>query len=330
MAARRALVTGIAGQDGSYLAERLLGEGVEVVGVVRPGGDREPANLAAVIGELTLVEAALEDHAALRAVVGDVRPDELYHLAAPTFVPDSWADPTATVQAIAGGTAALLAAVLAGAPDASVVVASSSEVFGDAGESPQTERSPMRPRSPYGVAKLAAHGLVGTMRERHGLRAASAITFNHESVRRPERFLPRKVTRGAAAIALGLQDELVLGDLDAVRDWSDARDVVRALTLIARADAPGDFVLASGVGRTVGDLVQAAFDRAGADPEGRIRVDPAFVRPPEAWAPVGDPTRARRLLGWEPEFSFEDTIGAMVEADLAALRASSAVGAPPG
>jgi GDPmannose 4,6-dehydratase len=181
------------------------------------------------------------------------------------------------------------------------------------------ERTPMRPRSPYGVAKLCAHGLVGTQRER-GLHASSAIMFNHESPRRPEHFLPRKVTRGAAAIALGLQETLELGDLAAVRDWSDARDIVRGLVLMARAPQPADHVLASGVGRTVQQLVDVAFAHAGADP-GAVRVNPEFVRPPEPWPQVGDPARAADRLGWRCEIGFEQTIGEMVDADLAELRA---------
>ncbi|MCW3038391.1 MAG: GDP-mannose 4,6-dehydratase, partial [Solirubrobacterales bacterium] len=289
MAAPRALITGIGGQDGSYLAERLLADGYEVVGLLRPPADGRPPNLDAVAGRYAVVPGDLADPASLRRAVEEVRPDVLYHLAAPTFVPDSWTDPTATLAAIAGGTATLLGAVLAVVPEARVVVASSAEIFGDAGESPQSERSPMRPASPYGVAKLAAHGLVQTMRAHHGLHASSAITFNHESPRRPARFLPRKVTRGAAAIKLGLQDELVLGDLAAIRDWCDARDVVRGLQLMSQAAEPGDYVLASGVARTVGSLVDAAFGAAGVASAGRIRVDPAFVRPPEATQPLGDP-----------------------------------------
>jgi GDPmannose 4,6-dehydratase len=197
-----------------------------------------------------------------------------------------------------------------------VYVATSSEIFGDSGESPQHERSPMRPRTPYGVAKLAAHGLVGAFRERHGMFAVSGITYNHESPRRPPHFLPRKVTRAAAAIALGLEDELVLGDLGAVRDWSHAQDVVRGAALALQAGEPRDYVLASGVGRTVRDLVAAAFAAAGVEPDGRVRVDPALVRPPEGTPLVGDPSRARRELGWEPQHSFEETIAEMVAADL--------------
>jgi GDPmannose 4,6-dehydratase len=306
---RRALITGVSGQDGSYLAELLAGEGHEIVGLVRPGRPA-PAGVARV------VEADLLDHDALVAAVAEVAPDDLYHLAAPTFVPASWDDPSEIVAAVTGATAALLAGARRTDPAMRVYVATSSEIFGDSGESPQHERSPMRPRTPYGVAKLAAHGLVGAFRERHGMFAVSGITYNHESPRRPPHFLPRKVTRAAAAIALGLEDELVLGDLDAVRDWSHAQDVVRGAALALAAGEPRDYVLASGVGRTVRDLVAAAFAAAGVEPDGRVRVDPAFVRPPEATPLIGDPSRARRELGWEPQHSFEETIAEMVAADL--------------
>jgi GDPmannose 4,6-dehydratase len=310
------LITGISGQDGHYLAARLAAEGCEVVGLVRRG--------TAGVGASALVEGDLADPGSLRAAVAETAPDELYHLAAPTFVPASWDDPTATMAAIAGGTAALLAAVREHAPACRVVVATSSEIFGDAGESPMSERTPMRPTSPYGVAKLAAHGLVATMRA-HGMHASSAITFNHESPRRPERFLPRMVTRGAAAIALGLQETLELGDLRAVRDWSDARDTVRGYVLMARAADPGDYVLASGVARTVQDLVDVAFAHAAAD-TGAVRIDPALVRAPEPWPLVGDPARAQERLGWRCEIPFEQTIAEMVDADLAQLSAAAAPG----
>jgi GDPmannose 4,6-dehydratase len=259
--------------------------------------------------------------------VQEAAPDEIYHLAAPTFVPDSWEDPSEVTAAIATGTAALLAAAGALGDGVRVLVATSSEIFGDAGVSPQSESSPMRPRSPYGVAKLAAHGLVGTLRAHHGRFLVSAITFNHESPRRPERFLPRKVSAGVAAIATGRAETLVLGDLRAVRDWSHARDVVDGMVLALRHREPGDYVLASGVGRKVGDLVDAAFAAAGVSrrlPDGgdRIDVDPRFVRPPERWPPVGDPTRARDVLGWKPRISFEQLVGEMVESDLAWLGAA--------
>jgi len=315
--ARRALITGISGQDGSYLADLLLAEGLQVAGVVRGGASRE---LPGVPGAVTLLDGDLSDPSTLRAALDEVRPHELYHLAAPTFVPDSWEDPSGVLAEIAGATASLLAAARAVDPATRVFVATSSEIFGDAGHSPQHERSPMRPRSPYGVAKLAAHGVVGTMRERHGQFAVSGITYNHESPRRPQRFVTRKITRGAAAIALGLQDELVLGDLQAVRDWSHARDIMRGARLALAASEPADYVLASGVARTVQHFVDAAFAAAGADPGGRIRVDPAFVRPPEPTVLVGDPSRARERLGWRVETPFEALVTEMVEADLAELR----------
>jgi GDPmannose 4,6-dehydratase len=318
VSARRALITGVTGQDGSYLAELLAAKGYEVTGVVRDPGDRGrvPDGVAVVAGDLA-------DPPSLARAVAEIAPHELYHLAAPTFVPASWEDPASVMAAIPGATGTLLNAAAGVDPAMRVFVATSSEIFGDAGESPQTERSPMHPRSPYGIAKLAAHQLVGVLRERLGLYAVSGITYNHESPRRPAHFLPRKVTRGAAAIALGLQDELVLGDLGAVRDWTHAADIVRGAWLSLQAEEPSDYVFASGVARTVGDLVDAAFRAAGVSSEGRVRVDPAFVRPPEATPPVGDPSHARAALGWAPEIAFEDLIGEMVATDLAELGAEA-------
>jgi GDPmannose 4,6-dehydratase len=317
--ARRVLITGITGQDGSYLAEQLLADGCEVVGMVRPGGAGLPGSLC---DRVSAVEAGLGNDDELARAVSDVAPDQLFHLAAPSFVPESWDRPGAFIGEIAGATGTLLRAA-ASLDSCRVFVATSAEIFGDCGESPQSELTPMRPRSPYGVAKLAAHGLVGAMRERFGLFAVSGILFNHESPRRPQHFLPRKVTRGAAAISLGLQDELVLGSLDAVRDWSHAADVMRGARLALAADEPRDYVFASGVGRTVGDLVGTAFDAASV-PEAKrvVRVDPAFVRPPEPVAPVGDATLARTTLGWTPQVSFEAMIAEMVAADIEALRHS--------
>jgi GDPmannose 4,6-dehydratase len=308
----RALITGITGQDGSYLREALLADGHEVVGMVR-----EEVRIDGV----RTVHGDLADPASLRAAVLDTAPDELYHLAAPTFVPASWKDPAGTLALVAGATATLLQAARELGGGVRVLVASSGEIFGAARVSPQDEDTPMRPRSPYGVAKLAAFGLVDTLRSKHGLHASSAIAYNHESPRRPERFLPRKVARGAAAIKLGLQDELVLGDLAAVRDWCHARDVVRGYRLMLAQDAPGDYVLASGAGRTVGELVDAAFACVGLDPAAYVRVDEALVRPSERTPPVGDITKARERLGWAPETSFEAMIEEMVLADLAALSA---------
>ncbi len=318
MPARTALITGISGQDGSYLADLLLAEGYEVTGMIRPGngrGEFTPEGVGIVTGELLEPES-------LRRAVADVAPDELYHLAAPTFVPDSWKDPTETMQAIAGSTATLLAIAAAEMPGMRMFFACSSEIFGEAGVSPQDEMTPTRPRTPYGVAKLAAHGLVRTMRERHGLFAVSGILYNHESPRRPEHFLPRKVTRGAAAIAAGQAESLELGDLRAVRDWSHAADIMRGARLALQAPEPADYVFASGVAHTVGDLVDTAFAAVGLEPAGYVHVNPEFVREPEATPPVGDPSRARQVLGWEPEHTFEDLIGEMVAADVAALGGS--------
>lgn len=330
MPARRTLITGVTGQDGSYLAELLLAGGDEVIGTVRrPDGALEAAGLSALEGRVRLLAADLLEPDSLRRAIAEAQPDEIYHLAAPTFVPDSWDDPTEVMAAVGTATATVLAA--AGALDGvRVLVASSSEIFGDAGVSPQSETAPMRPRSPYGIAKLAAHGLVGTLRARHDRFLVSAITFNHESPRRPERFLPRKVSAGVAAIASGRAETLTLGDLSAVRDWSHARDVVAGMVLALRHETPGDYVFASGVPHTVGDLVDAAFDAAGiprlvpdpAAPGGlrdRVLVDPRFVRPPERWPPVGDPAKARTQLGWRPQRSFEQLVGELVGEDLRLL-----------
>ena len=319
MSAPRSLITGVTGQDGSYLAELLLEQGHDVIGLVRPPADRElPAPVRALHADMDVVAADVGDHDAFAQAVRDVRPDRLYHLAAPTFVPRSWDDPAGTLRDVGEATATVLG--LARELDLRVVVAASPEIFGDAGESPQAEGSPKRPRSPYGVAKLAAHELVRVMREGCDVHACSVITYNHESPRRPERFVTRKITRGAAAIKLGLEEELALGDLGARRDWSHARDVVRGIALAVDHETPGDYVLASGTARTVGDFVDAAFAAAGVDPEGRVRVDPRFVRPPEPTVLVGDPSRARSVLGWEPMVSFEELVGEMVEADLTRLR----------
>lgn len=323
---RRVLITGVTGQDGSYLAERLLADGDEVIGAVRShdAAFGQAESIAHLEGRVPLLPMDLLDPDSIRRAVAEAAPDEIYHLAAPTFVPDSWEDPSEVVATIATGTATLLAAAGALGNDVRVLVASSSEIFGDAGVSPQSESAPMRPRSPYGVAKLAAHGLVGTLREHHGRFLVSAITYNHESPRRPERFLPRKVSAGVAAIAAGRADTLTLGDLRAVRDWSHARDVVAGMVLALRHSEPSDYVLASGVGRTVEQLVDVAFAAAGVERtplngRDRVVVDQRFVRPPEPCPPVGDPSRARVVLGWQPQISFEQLVAEMVAADLKRL-----------
>lgn len=308
----RALVTGVAGQDGSILSEMLLADGHDVVGLVRRDPDQPLEGVRLIRGDLLDAES-------LRRAVADARPDWIFHLGAPSFVPQSWERPVETFTAIAAATAVIFDAAAALDGGVRVYVSSSAEIFGDAGESPQNEASPCRPLTPYGVAKLAALQLARVWRGR-GLHVSGGIAYNHESERRPERFVTRKVTRGAAAIALGLADELVLGDLDAVRDWSAARDVMAAARLMVEQDEPDDYVLASGVGRTVRDLVEVAFAAAGVDLEGHVRVDPALVRAPQATLPIGDPAKARKRLGWRPAISFEELIASMVAHDLRELR----------
>jgi GDPmannose 4,6-dehydratase len=237
-------------------------------------------------------------------------------LAAPSFVPASWEKPAETLAAIGGSSATLLATMREMELPARLFVAGSSEIFGDAGVSPQNEDTPCRPRSPYAIAKLAAHGLVGRLREHDGLHASSGITYNHESERRPERFVTRRITRAVAAIALGRQEELALGVLDAVRDWSFAGDIVRGAWLMLQQEQPGDYVLASGVAHTVAEFAQAAFACLDLDAGRYVRVDPQRVRVPESTPSVGDPSRARERLGWVPELSFEQLVERMVRADL--------------
>jgi GDPmannose 4,6-dehydratase len=303
----RALVTGVTGQDGYLLAERLVAEGIEVFGLARRADSDVPAGTRVLPGDLL-------DPDSLRAAVAESRPDELYHLAAPTYVPDSYEEPGRTFREVAVATEVLLDA----APGR-IFVASSSEIFGNALTSPQNEDHPRRPRNPYGGAKVAAHEAVTAARAR-GVHAVAGILYNHESTRRPERFVPRRVSVGVAKIKLGLAEELTLGDLDAVRDWSAATDVMAGAILALRHDEPGDYVLASGVGRTVRELVEVAFAHAGLDPAGRVAIDPQFTRGVEAVPLVGDPSKARSVLGWQPQVSFEELIAQMVDYDVARLR----------
>jgi GDPmannose 4,6-dehydratase len=319
---QRALITGVSGQDGSYLAELLSDEGLELHGVVREHADGDSPNLEKVRGVLTLHDGDLQLRGTLRAIIAETAPDEIYHLAAPAFVPDSWLAAADTLAGIATLTAELIDAVRDHVPHARVVVATSREIFGAHAPSPQREETPCAPSSPYGVAKLAAHQLVGLLRAHNGLHLSSAILFNHESPRRHPLFLSRKVTAAAAAISLGRQDELALGDLAAVRDWSAARDIVRGLRLMAAAPEPADYVLASGKGRTVRELVDVAFACVGLDAGRYLRVDPQLVRPPETSPAIGDPGLARERLGWNAPTSFEELIAEMVAADLAALAAA--------
>ena len=320
-------MTGIAGQDGSFLTELLLEHGYRVVGTVR-GAPADPLGSSEHLrAQDELVHADLLEPSTLTAAVADARPDELYHLAAPSFVPDSWEWPAETIQAISAATGTLLEAVRDHSPHTRVFVATSSLIFGDAQESPQHEDTPCRPLNPYATAKLAAHQLVAQLRGHAGAYACSGILYNHESERRPESFVTRKITRAAAAIKLGLEQEVQLGDLSAIRDWSFAGDVMRGAWLMLQQEAPDDYILASGVGRTVQEFADAAFARVGLNPRDHIRVDPDLVRLPEQTPQVGDPSRARDRLGWDHTLGFEELVARMVDADLEALTAR---GAPQG
>lgn len=317
---RRALITGLSGQDGSFLAEFLLEADYEVVGMIR-GEPEGPLGVAEHLrGRVETVRGDLLDGERLSELVAVIRPQELYHLAAPSFVPDSWRKPAETIAAISEATAVLLEAVRAHSPDTRAFIAASAAIFGDAAHNPQHEDTPCRPRNPYAVAKLAGHLLTGRLRAHDGLFACSGILYNHESERRPETFVPRKITRAAAAIKLGLAQEVTLGALDAVRDWSFAGDIVRGMWLMLQQDQPDDYILASGIPRTVADLADAAFAHVGLEAREYIRVDPTLVRLGETMPLVGDPTRARERMGWRPSLTFEELIERMVEADLRELR----------
>ena len=273
-----ALITGVTGQDGSFLAELLLAKGYRVSGLVRGSPEGTLGYAEHLRGEMELVHGELLEPETLRAAVRQVRPQEIYHLAAPSFVPASWEAPGETMRAIAGSTAALLEAVRESDPAIRVYVSASGAIFGDTDESPQREDTACRPTSPYAIAKLAAHRLAGALRVHDGLHVSSGITYNHESERRPERFVTRKVSRAAAAIALGRQRELTLGSLDAVRDWSFAGDIVRGAWLMLQQEHGDDYVLASGVPHTVGELAREAFACVDLDAQRYVRVDPKLVR----------------------------------------------------
>jgi GDPmannose 4,6-dehydratase len=313
--ARRALITGISGQDGSYLAELLVGKGYEVFGIVRGSPTAHYENLAAIRGEITLLQGDLLDHLTLLDAVSQAQPDELYNLAATSFVPASWHQPVMTAQFTAVGVTSMLEAIRITNPHVRIYQASSSELFGGADVSPQVESTPFRPRNPYAVAKLYGHLMVASYRDRYGLHASSGILYNHESPRRPLDFVTRKVTHAAAAISLGLTDELRLGDLDARRDWSFAGDCVEAMWLMLQQDQADDYVVSSGVSHSVRELVECAFSSLDLDWEPYVKVDSALVRPQDPTPLVGDSTKARERLGWEPKVNFEELIPAMVEAD---------------
>jgi GDPmannose 4,6-dehydratase len=322
---RRALITGIAGQDGSYLAEFLLAKGYEVFGVVRGSPLAPYPNLERVREDIQLLQGDLLDQMTLLDAITRSEPDELYNLAATSFVPASWRQPVMTAQFTAVGVTSMLEAVRITNPHLRVYQASTSEIFGATTESPQSETTPFVPRNPYAVAKLYGHLMVATYREHYGIHASSGILYNHESPRRPPEFVTRKVTRTAAAIKLGLADELRLGDLEATRDWSYAGDVAEAMWLMLQLERGDDYVVCSGASRTVRELVNTAFGLLDLDPEPHVVVDPQFIRPPDPMPLVGDPSKARRQLGWEPQTSFEELVQLMIENDLALLSSADSL-----
>jgi GDPmannose 4,6-dehydratase len=319
------LITGIAGQDGSYLAEALLAKGYEVFGVVRGSPLAPYPNLERVRDDIQLLQGDLLDQMTLLDAITRSEPDELYNLAATSFVPASWRQPVMTAQFTAVGVTSMLEAVRITNPHLRVYQASTSEIFGATTESPQSEMTPFVPRNPYAVAKLYGHLMVSTYREHYGMHASSGILYNHESPRRPPEFVTRKVTRTAAAIKLGLAAELRLGDLDATRDWSYAGDVAEAMWLMLQQERGDDYVVCSGASRTVRELVDTAFGLLDLDAESFVVVDPQFIRPPDPVPLVGDPSKAQRQLGWEPQTSFEELVQLMVENDLALLSSADSL-----
>jgi GDPmannose 4,6-dehydratase len=314
-----ALITGITGQDGSYLAELLLGKGYDVYGVVRRASTESFDRIEHIRDRLTLVQADLLDQSSLVSALIESEPDEVYNLAAQSFVPTSWSQPVLTAEFTAVGVTRLLEAVRQVNPKIRFYQASSSEMYGRVLEVPQSESTPFYPRSPYGVAKVYGHYITVNYRESYDLFACSGILFNHESPRRGLEFVTRKVSDGVARIKLGLADELPLGNLDAHRDWGFAGDYVEAMWLMLQQDEPDDYVVATGETHTVERLVELAFARVGLDPEKHVVVDPAFIRPAEVDLLIGDATHAREKLGWDPKVDFEGLVNMMVDADLMRL-----------
>ena len=319
----RALITGITGQDGSYLAELLLDKGYEVWGVVRRASTESYERIEHLRDRLNFVQADLLDQPSLTEALLRAEPDEVYNLAAQSFVPTSWTQPVLTAEFTAVGVTRQLEAIRQVNPGIRFHQASSSEMFGRVLETPQSESTPFYPRSPYGVAKVYGHYITVNYRESYGMYACSGILFNHESPRRGLEFVTRKVTDGVARIKLGLADHLTLGNLDARRDWGFAGDYVDAMWRMLQQDEPDDYVVATGVTNTVGRLVELAFAHADLDRDAHVRTDPALIRPAEVDLLVGDPAKARERLGWEPAVSFERLVQMMVDADLERLRRSA-------
>ncbi len=318
-----ALITGITGQDGSYLAEFLLEKGYRVVGMTRRSSTATNERIAHLDGRLSLIQGDLLDQASLVAALREIRPDEVYNLAAQSFVPTSWNQPVLTGEFTALGVTRTLEAIRQVDPSIRFYQASSSEMFGNVRHSPQNEETPFYPRSPYGVAKAYGHFITINYRESYGLHTVSGILFNHESPRRGREFVTRRVTDGVARIALGLATELHLGNLDAQRDWGFAGDYVRAMWLMLQQNRASDYVIATGIPHSVRDLCEIAFARVELDYRDHVVVDPGLLRPAEVDHLVGDASKARGELGWEPTVDFRALIEMMVDADLERLRRQS-------
>ena len=322
--AKRAIITGITGQDGSYLAELLLGKGYEVFGVVRRLSAPNVWRIEHLLGKITLLQADLLDQLSLIKAVDAVRPHEFYNLAAMSFVPASWDQPMLTGEFNSQGVTRCLEAIRQVDTSIRFYQASSSEMFGKVRQVPQSEDTPFYPRSPYGVSKVFGHYITVNYRESYGLYACAGILFNHESPRRGLEFVTRKVTDGVARIKLGLTDTLSLGNLNAKRDWGFAGDYVRAMWTMLQQDAPDDYVVAMGVTHSVQDLVELAFGHVGLDWRAHVRQDPAFLRPAEVDLLIGDASKARRVLQWAPEIDFTGLIAMMVDADIERLTTAAA------
>jgi GDPmannose 4,6-dehydratase len=329
---RSALITGVTGQDGSYLAELLLDKGYQVHGLVRRSSTEKFDRIDNIRDQLTLHQGDLLDQRSLVDALRASQPDEIYNLAAMSYVAVSWVQPTLTAEFTGVGVTRMLEAMREVCPEARFYQASSSEMYGKVREMPQNEATPFYPRSPYGVAKAYGHFITVNYRESYGLHASSGILFNHESERRGLEFVTRKISWHAAAIKLGLIDKLQLGNLDAQRDWGYAPDYVEAMWRMLQQDEADDYVVATGQAHSVRDCVEVAFDHAGVSVDGRVEIDPTFMRPAEVEHLVGDSSKARRVLGWEPGTSFEEMIRAMVDADYKLLsrgERSPAAGAEP-
>ena len=317
---RRALITGITGQDGSYLSELLLRKGYRVYGLVRRSSSTNYDRLGPLQDQVTMIPGDLLDSSSLISAIQIAEPDEVYNLAAQSFVPTSWNQPVLTGEFTALGVTRMLEAIRTVNSKIRFYQASSSEMFGMVEESPQRETTRFYPRSPYGVAKLYGHWMTVNYRESYGFYAVSGILFNHESPRRGLEFVTRKVSHAAARIRVGLQKEIKVGNLDAKRDWGYAADYVEAMWLMLQQDKPEDFVIATGESHSVRELIEIAFDHVGLDYRDFVEIDPALYRPAEVDHLRGDCTKARDILGWEPKMPFEDLVRLMVECDMALLR----------